>query len=374
MGSSSAAKSPRAPRAEALSALDSVGQPVVVPRPGRRFAPQRPRTAIAHSGALGGSGTGSTHLLLIILGLAGALLLPLPALAQDDLATGAGHVEAAAVHSAEESSGVSPYAYQLFQIGPFPVTNAMVTSWVVSIFLIVLVRGLIGRKPTLIPGKGQAVVESLVQTLRDIFEPIVGKGMIRVTFPLLAAYFIFILIQNWSGLIPGVGVFGTYGADGHLDYWFRPGNADLNMTLALALVSFVAWLYFVLRYAGPGTLFYDLFGNKADKREVPFPLYLFLFFIFFAVGIIEVISILFRPVSLSFRLFGNVYGGENLLTSMTDMAGWIVPVPFYFLELLIGFVQALVFALLVSVYIGLVCNHEGGDHGSGHSHGEKAEA
>jgi F-type H+-transporting ATPase subunit a len=141
------------------------------------------------------------------------------------------------------------------------------------------------------------------------------------------------------------------------------------MTFALATVSFVAWLYFILRFAGPKTVFLDLFGNKAERKEIPGVLYVFLYFIFFAVGIIEVISIAFRPISLSFRLFGNVFGGENLMHAMTELtpwSRWALPIPFYFLEMLIGFVQALVFTLLVSVYIGLICNH-GDDHGHDHA-------
>ena len=170
------------------------------------------------------------------------------------------------------------------------------------------------------------------------------------------------MFHNWTGLLPGVGTFGFYDEFGHFNYWYRPANADLNMTVALALVSFAAWLYFILRYAGPKVIFFDLFGNKANKKDVPAAMYYFLFPIFILVGFIEIISILFRPVSLSFRLFGNMFGGENLLTSMTGLVAWIVPVPFYFLEILIGLVQALVFTLLVSVYIGLICNHEGAEH------------
>jgi F-type H+-transporting ATPase subunit a len=114
----------------------------------------------------------------------------------------------------------------------------------------------------------------------------------------------------------------------------------------------------------------DLFGNKADKNEIPALIYYPLFLIFFGVGLIEVISIAFRPVSLSFRLFGNVFGGENLLHSMSAITPWILPVPFYFLELLIGFVQALVFTLLVSVYIGLICAHGDDHHEGDHGHDE----
>lgn len=256
-------------------------------------------------------------------------------------------------------NGVSPTAYQLWEIPgiKLPITNSMVTSWIISALLILGIRLAIGRKPQMVPSKGQAVVETIVIGIQNMIEPIVGKRMVIHTFPLLVGFFIFILIHNWSGLIPGVGTFGHYDEQGHLLYYFRPGSADLNLTLALAIASFVSWIYFIVRYAGPKAIAYDLFGNKADKRDLPGIAYYFLFVIFFGVGIIELISIVFRLVSLSFRLFGNVFGGENLMTSITGVFSYILPVPFYFLEILIGFIQALVFTLLTAIYIGLICNH-----------------
>jgi len=262
---------------------------------------------------------------------------------------------------AGESHGVAASAETLFHVGPLPVTNSMVTSWVVAAVLIIVIRLAI-RKAKLVPSRSQALVETLVEGILDLTSPIVGKKVAKHTFPLLVALFTFILIQNWSGLFPGVGtIFMVDHATGEWMEFVRPGNADLNGTVALAVVSFIGWLYFILRYAGPKLVLKDIFGNKADKSEVPAAIYYPLFVVFFAVGLIEVVSILFRPISLSFRLFGNVFGGENLLHSMSAITPWILPVPFYFLELLIGFVQALVFTLLVSVYIGLICNH-GDDH------------
>ncbi|MEO0795453.1 MAG: F0F1 ATP synthase subunit A [Verrucomicrobiota bacterium] len=284
--------------------------------------------------------------------------------------------------------GVSPYAYTLFKIGGIPVTNAMVTGWMISLLLIFGVRKLVG-KPQIVPSKGQAMVESMLKGVYDIMEPIIGKKLIGKVFPLLITLFLFILINNWSGLFPGVGSFGHFTPDymvpadhveeakeagltvrkfddtyyvGHFYYYFRPANADLNTTLALAIISFIAWIWYVLRYAGPGVLFFDLFGNKADKNEVPGFIYIPLFGVFGLVGVIEVVSILSRLVSLPFRLFGNVFGGENLLTSMHGMIAWFVPVPFFFLEILIGLVQALVFTLLTAVYIGLIVNHGDEEH------------
>jgi F-type H+-transporting ATPase subunit a len=252
-------------------------------------------------------------------------------------------------------------------LGVLPVTNSMITSWVVALVLIVAIRLAVGR-PKLRPSRGQVVVETLVQGVLDLTSPIVGKKVAKATFPLLIGLFTFILMQNWSGLFPGVGtVMMRDHATGEWMEFVRPGNADLNMTFALAVVAFVAWLYFIIRYAGFRAIFQDLFGNKAERSEVPFVLYLFLYVVFFAVGVIEVISIIFRPISLSFRLFGNVFGGENLMHSMSAISRWGLPIPFYFLEVLIGLVQALVFTLLVSVYIGLICNH-GDGHAEDHGH------
>lgn len=261
------------------------------------------------------------------------------------------------------ASGVSASAYEIHKIGPIPVTNSMIMGWVISILLILGVRYAL-RRHSMVPGRGQGALEVVVEGVSGLVEPIVGKRMLRPVFPLLIGLFCFVLIHNWSGLLPGVGSVGMVNEEGKFLYFFRPANADLNTTLALALVSFFAWLYYCLRYAGVGTIVHDLFGNKADKKETPGYIYLFLFIIFFGVGIIEIISILFRPVSLSFRLFGNVFGGENLLHAMTNMGGIgvLIPIPFYFLEVLIGLVQALVFTLLVAVYIGLICNHDEGDH------------
>ena len=214
--------------------------------------------------------------------------------------------------------------------------------------------------PKLIPGKGQAVIENLVGGLRDLLLPIVGKRAFSMAFPLLLGLFLFIVIHNWSGLVPGVGVFGHIyeGEPDKLIYWMRPASADLNATFGMALVAMIAWLFISLKVAGPKFFIWELFGNKADKKETPKVIYMLLAPIFLMVGVIEIVSIAFRPVSLSFRLFGNVFGGENLLTSMTGMKPYLVPIPFYLYEVLVGVVQALIFTLLVAIYIGLMTNHD----------------
>jgi F-type H+-transporting ATPase subunit a len=209
----------------------------------------------------------------------------------------------------------------------------------------------------------------MIGGIRGIIEPIVGKKVFFPSFWLLSGLFFFILIHNWSGLLPGVGTIGYgYEINDHFSVkkpLIRPGNADLNMTLALALVANLFWIYFIVKFAGIKAIIKDWFGNKAEKSEVSSLIFGLLGIIFLAVGVIEVLSILFRPVSLTFRLFGNVFGGESLLHSMfylVPQLKWILPVPFYFMEVLIGLVQALVFMLLVSVYIGLICNHDEGDN------------
>lgn len=256
---------------------------------------------------------------------------------------------------AAEGEGVSPKAVRL--IDSLPITNSMATGWAVSAVMVAVIIVLVG-KPTIVPSKGQAVLESLIEALRGLFEPIVGKKAFPAAFPLLVTLFIFILFNNWMGLLPGVGTIGTERmVDGHHEFipWIRPFTSDFNGTIALALISFGAWAIIVLKYAGPKMIIWDLFGNKADKAETPGWLYPILALVFIVVGFIEVFSIAIRPFTLSVRLFGNVFGGENLLHGTSFFF------VFYFMELLVGLIQAVVFTLLSSVYIGLLCNH-GDDH------------
>ncbi len=278
----------------------------------------------------------------------------------------------AATTSAFGAEGVSPKADELFNVGGFPITNSMVTTWFFSLVLILAIRWAVGR-PKLVPSRGQTVVETALTGLRDIFEPIVGSHMIDKVFPLLISFFFFILIMNWSGLLPGAGTIGIVNQNGEFHTIFRPADSDLNTTLALTIVSFSAWLYFVLRYAGLGALLKDIFGNKANKKDVHIVIYILLFPVFFLVGGIEVISILSRLLSLSFRLYGNVFGGESLMDAIYNICPWVLPVGVYLMETLVGVVQAFVFCVLTAVYIGLICNHEGGDHAE-EGHGETKAA
>jgi F-type H+-transporting ATPase subunit a len=271
---------------------------------------------------------------------------------------------------ASEGEGVAPSAAKLVDFGGgWAISNSMVTGWAVSALLVALILWLVG-KPSVLPSKGQAVIEALIEALRDLFEPIVGKKAFPAAFPILVTLFIFILFHNWMGLIPGVGTMGWgHEVDGEFHIsraLIRPFNSDFNGTIALALISFGAWLIIIFKYAGLKVILWDLFGNKADKKETPGWLYPILALVFFLVGLIEVFSISIRPFTLSVRLFGNVFGGENLLHGTSFFF------VFYFMELLVGLIQAVVFTLLSSVYIGLICNH-GDDHDHGHEGSAHAE-
>lgn len=281
---------------------------------------------------------------------------------------------AATAHAANPApSDLSPF------VG-LPISNSILTSFFITTLLIVGIRLMVGT-PKIVPSRGQAIFEELISTLKEMLEPIIGKKAMPAAFPLLLCLFIFILIHNWSGMLPFVGTAGwEYAVKGTPEaeviaaksFWevvpnaplLRPHTSEANGTLALSLFSFGAWIILILKYAGPKLIWHDIFGNKAGKGELHPGMYYFLTVVFFLVGVIELISIGMRPVTLSARLFGNVFGGENLLHA----TGFIFI--FYFLEIIVGLVQAFVFTLLSSVYIGLICNH-GDDHGhddSGHGH------
>ncbi|MBE2204501.1 MAG: F0F1 ATP synthase subunit A [Chthoniobacterales bacterium] len=254
-------------------------------------------------------------------------------------------------------------------------TNSIFVSIFISAFVIWLCRRAT-RKLLIVPSPLQNGFELVVESLYTMLEEIVGKHMIARTFSFFATLFIFILASNWFGLLPGVGSIGwgehppgRFLSLPHVDTpLLRPTTADLNMTLAMALVFMVLWLYWSLSEVGLKNFLTHMFGVKGGLKGF---MALALAPIFFFVGIIEVISILFRPVSLSLRLYGNVFAGENLLSSMITLghelglprwmaalASITIPIPFYFLELLVGVLQALVFMLLCAVYIQLATSHD----------------
>ena len=253
------------------------------------------------------------------------------------------------------------------KVGPLAVTNSMIVSWCVAIGLIAFAQ-MAMRKAKQVPDGAQNFWEWLVESLHDFLESIIGRELVKKTFWFFATVFIFILFSNWCGLIPGVGTigWGTPNAQGGLGHisepLFRGANADLNMTLAMSLIFFLCWIVWALQANGPGGFILHLFGPKGQTKGVMKAL---MIVVFILVGLLEVVSILFRPVSLSFRLYGNIFAGENMLESMANLVpalSWLIPVPFYFMELLVGIVQALVFMLLTAVFTLLICQHEEGHH------------
>lgn len=267
---------------------------------------------------------------------------------------------------AAEHHGLTPDA-PLIDLGIFKVTNSMIVTWIVAIGIIIFAQ-YATRNIKDVPDGAQNFWEWLVESLHDFLESIIGHDLVKKTFWFFATVFIFILFTNWAGLIPGVGTigWGIPNAQGGLDHISRPlfrgVNADLNMTLAMSALFFLCWIVWALQANGFGGFILHIFGPKGDTKGFMKALMIFVFVI---VGVLEVVSILFRPVSLSFRLYGNVFAGENMLESMANLVpalSWLIPVPFYFMELLVGLVQALVFMLLTAVFTLLICQHEEGHH------------
>jgi len=245
-------------------------------------------------------------------------------------------------------------------------TNSILVTAIVLGVIVWIVRSCT-RKIELVPGAGQNFLEAVVEGFYGAVEGILGDKMARKSFGLLGTLFIFILISNWFGLLPGVGSIGWHEGDTFVPL-LRPGTADMNMTIAMAAVSMTLWFIWTMQAAGPVAFVKELFGVKGGMKG---PILFLLVPLFLFVGILEVVSILVRPVSLSLRLYGNIFAGENMLATMisighifhcppwlTSILSCVIPVPFYFLELLIGFLQAMVFTLLIIVYLQLSTQHE----------------
>jgi F-type H+-transporting ATPase subunit a len=265
----------------------------------------------------------------------------------------------AVAFAATEEHGLSQKAVEIARPFGFPITNSMVVTWFVAVLLVVFAQTAT-RTMQQVPRGAQNFLEWIVDGLHTFLEGILGRHLVDRTFWFFASIFIFILASNWIGLVPGVGSigWGHYTADGFTleQPLLRGANADVNMTLAMALVFFASWIVWGLQEVGPIGFFKELFAPKGESAGA---LRVLLVVVFFAAGCLEVVSILFRPVSLSFRLYGNIFAGETMLETMARMPkiGWLVQVPFYFLELLVGIVQALVFMLLTAVFTLLLCQH-----------------
>ncbi len=257
--------------------------------------------------------------------------------------------------------GLSQKAVEIARPFGFPITNSMVVTWVVALGLILFAQ-LATRRMSSVPSGAQNFLEWLVEALYGLLESIIGRHLVQRTFWFFATIFIFILSANWFGLIPGVGTigWGHQTAEGFVveQPLLRGANADLNLTLAMALVFFACWIFWALQEVGIGGVATELFAPKGETTGM---LKVLMIVVFFAAGCLEIVSILFRPVSLSFRLYGNVFAGENMLEAMATLVpglGWLLPIPFYFMELLVGLVQAMVFMLLTAVFTLLICHHE----------------
>lgn len=231
------------------------------------------------------------------------------------------------------------------------------------------------KKMTLVPHKAQNFMEFVVEFLYGQVEAIAGPKQAKLAFPLLCTLFIYILVSNWFGLLPGVGTIGWGESTGFLsvkaahDPLLRPPTADLNATIGIALSAFLVWLFLTIKEVGVWGFIVHTFGPKGGLKGI---MGLVVAAVFLFVGVIEIVSIVIRPVTLSIRLFGNIFAGENVLHIMSDMMSGkhpvmsflgsvALPLPFYFMELLVGLLQAIVFTLLCTVYIQLSTTHD--DHG-----------
>src|SRR5215207_9359827 len=266
--------------------------------------------------------------------------------------------------------GLSQKAVEIARPFGFPITNSMVVTWMVAIGLIVFAQ-MATRRMTQVPGGAQNFLEWLVEALYGLLESVIGRHLVERTFWFFATIFIFVLSANWFGLIPGVGTIGWGHQTEHgfriNEPLLRGANADLNLTLAMALVFFGCWIFWALQELGPGGFIKELFAPKGNPTGA---LKVLMAAVFVIVGCLEIVSILFRPVSLSFRLYGNIFAGENMLEAMATLVpglGWLLPVPFYFMEVLVGLVQAVVFMLLTAVFTLLICQHQ--ETGSAAAHG-----
>lgn len=275
---------------------------------------------------------------------------------------------------------VNPAARSIFENLSF--LSFLTDSCLVAAIVLGLLLWL-SRKATtnmqLVPHPAQNFFEFVVEFFYGQVQGIVGPKIAPKAFPLLATLFMFILVSNWFGLLPGVGTIGW--GEGHGSGvlseverpLLRPPTADLNMNLGMALVVFVVWGWLTVREVGIWGFLKHNFGPKGGLTGVMGAI---MVVIFLFVGAIELLSILLRNVTLPMRLYGNIYAGESVLhtmSSMMDEKGPVVsflgsvllPLPFYFMELLVGALQAMVFTLLTAVYIKLSTTHDD-EHGEAH--------
>lgn len=236
---------------------------------------------------------------------------------------------------------ISLQAEVLGEILGMPITNSLVLS-LLTAFLLVGGGFLVARALKLVPGKVQSTAELAIDGLLDFTAQVVGdRKQALKFFPLVATIFLFILLNNWIGVLPGTGSVGFYEhEEGHDVFvpFFRSANADLNTTFALALIAVLAIQLYAVQKLG----FFGHIGKYLNFTHGP---------IHFFVGLLELVGEFARVLSFSFRLFGNIFAGEVLLIIIMSLVPVFVPLPFIFLEFFVGFIQALVFAMLTLVFL-----------------------
>lgn len=241
-------------------------------------------------------------------------------------------------------------AEKLFQIGGLAITNTLLTSWVV-VLLLISAAFVVHQRLSLVPGGVQNVFEFFVEAILSLMQTVVGsRETAEKYFPLVGTVFIFILASNWLGIMPGVGSIGFFEIAEHHERFiplFRSAASDLNVTLALATLT--VFIIHVLAVSAIG-----LRAHLAKFFTVRSPIDAF-------VGILELVSECAKIISFSFRLFGNIFAGEVLLVVVGFLLPFGGPLPFLMLEIFVGFVQALVFAMLTTVFISIAVSHHGSE-------------
>ena len=253
-----------------------------------------------------------------------------------------------------------------FHLFGFPVANSVIGAWITMAVLICL-SYVITRRIKIVPGRLQSAFEFLLGWLYDLCRRVAGEENGRRFFPVVATIFLFVAFNAWLSLIPGFGSILVTSAEGEPVHLLRGANTDINMPLALALVSFVFVEYFGLRSLGLRYLgkflnvgqFFRSLGQVTRGRLRAGLGGLFTGFIHIFVGLLEALSEMVRIVSFTFRLFGNMTAGEILLLIAAFLIPWVFALPFYGLELLVGFVQALIFSGVTLVFLTLAAVHQG---------------
>jgi len=232
----------------------------------------------------------------------------------------------------------------IFHIGSFPVTNTILVTLFISL-IIIAASYILSLRVRLVPRGFQNVVEAVLEALLNLADSVTqDRRQSKKFFPLVATIFIFIILSNWVELAPGlgtIGIFEVHEGERILVPFIRSGSADLNMTLAVALVS-----VFSAQFLGIGAIGVAKYAKKFFVSPLAKP-----YFVGTFVGILELVSEAAKIISFSFRLFGNIFAGEVLLMVMMFLVPYFVPLPFLFLEMFVGFVQALVFSMLTLVFL-----------------------